>query len=123
MHFSRLLTQRMIACISLDNISQDEREFFNYELSPLPTLLFDHSTRLLRKTDKSSLAKSLYSMNVNEVQRSSSQDSTSTSYVLDGGALIHQLPWSASATLGDVIKQHGSYVDRRYGKVTIIFDG
>lgn len=75
----------------------------------------------MRKTDKSSLANSLDSMNVNEIQWSRSQQSAS--YVLDGGALIHQLPWSASATFGDVIRQHESYVNRRYGKVTIVFDG
>lgn len=116
---SRLLTQKILACISLDSIAKDASEFFNYELSTLPTALFDHSTQQMRKTDKSSLANTLDNMNVNKIQHSQQ----CTSYVLDGGALIHQLPWSSSATFGDIIRQHESYVNKRYGKVTIVFDG
>jgi len=119
---TRLLTQRILACISLDNTGEDAKDFFNYELSTLPVSLFDPSTQQMRKTDKSALAHSLDSLSVNVIQQSPG-GMQSNFYILDGGALIHQLPWSACETYGDVIRQYECYVSKKYGKVTIVFDG
>ena len=52
--------------------------------------MLEHCTLQMRKTDKSSFANSLDSKNVNKIQQSPCAQQ-GTSYVLDGGALIHQL--------------------------------
>ena len=45
-------------------------------------------------------------------------------YVLDGGALIHRLPWSKThMTYGTIIKMYTTYVINKYGTgATIAFD-
>ncbi|KAJ8892413.1 hypothetical protein PR048_004993, partial [Dryococelus australis] len=61
---SHLLTQRMFVCFSLDNASKYAREYFSYELSTVSPSLFDPWTQLMRKTDKSTLAIALDTLNV-----------------------------------------------------------
>lgn len=118
---THLLTQRMLVCVSLDNTSKDAREYFRYELSTIPPSLFDPRTQLMRKTDKSSLGRSLDSMTVHRTE--CSQAHAHTHFVLDGGALLHKLAWTKNGTFIDVLRQYESYVDRQYGKATIVFDG
>lgn len=52
-----LLTQSMVAFISLDSNAKDARDFFNDELSTFWATLNDHSGELMQKTDKPALAK------------------------------------------------------------------
>ena len=46
-----------------------------------------------------------------------------TSYVLDGGALLHRVRWLAGNTYKEVTMQYTSYVRHRYGTCSIVFDG
>ena len=45
-----------------------------------------------------------------------------SSYVLDGGALLHRVFWHGS-TFGDVAKQYCTYVKSKYGVCKVVFDG
>ena len=45
-------------------------------------------------------------------------------HVLDGGALLHRLPWPQGSTYDSVCEMYVRYVTQKYGKTTIIvFDG
>ena len=45
------------------------------------------------------------------------------SYVLDGGALIHRIPWVCGKAFGSILKLYTDYVLTHYGKATVVFDG
>ena len=46
-----------------------------------------------------------------------------TSYVLDGGALLHRVRWLAGNTCKEVTMQYMSYARHRYGTCSFVFDG
>ena len=45
-----------------------------------------------------------------------------TSYVIDGGALLHPVHWVKDMKFCVIRKQHVCYVRRNYGSVSIVFD-
>ena len=47
----------------------------------------------------------------------------STSYVIDGGALLHRVHWVKDMKFCDIANQYVCYVRRNYGSVSIVFDG
>ena len=44
-------------------------------------------------------------------------------YVLDGGSLVHRIPWQRGTIYDDVCRQYTNYVTRKYGHDIIVFDG
>ena len=44
-------------------------------------------------------------------------------YVLDGGALLHSIPWTHGSTFPAIIKSYADYVSRHYGEPIVVFDG
>ena len=44
-------------------------------------------------------------------------------YVLDGGSLVHRIPWQRGTTYNDICRQYTNYVTIRYGYAIIMFDG
>ena len=44
-------------------------------------------------------------------------------YVLDGGALVHRIPWQRGKTYNDICRLYTNYVTIRYGHAIIVFDG
>ncbi|XP_065911780.1 uncharacterized protein [Dysidea avara] len=107
-----LLFSRLIAVVQRE---EDMAQFFNYELTTIPTSLFKDN--YLRKTDKSQLSRGLK----NSVEPSALN--IQAKYVLDGGALIHKLKWIKKGTYQDIVKQYVSYVRAKYGNCCIVFDG
>lgn len=70
------------------------------------------------------MSHSLDNTNVNEINLYHSHQATY--YLLDAlnsGALTYYLPLSSSAAFDDVIRQYESYINSRYAKETIVFDG
>ena len=52
------------------------------------------------------------------------EDSENTTYVLDGGALLHRLFWNLPAAYSSIMEQYFTYILRKYGNhVHIVFDG
>ena len=45
-------------------------------------------------------------------------------HVLDGGALLHRIPWPrGSATYQDICGLYCSYATKKYGNAIVVFDG
>ena len=44
-------------------------------------------------------------------------------YVLDGGALVHRIPWQRGKTYNDICRLYTNYVTIRNGHAIIVFDG
>ena len=42
---------------------------------------------------------------------------------LDGGCLVHRIPWQRGTTFNDICILYTNYVTRRYGHAIIAFDG
>ena len=43
--------------------------------------------------------------------------------ILDGGALVHCLPWKIRSTFASILESYSDYVIKKYGKAVIVFDG
>ena len=44
-------------------------------------------------------------------------------FVLDGGSLLHRIPWRKRDSFSTIANSYMSYVCRRYNKATVVFDG
>ena len=77
--------------------------------------MFKHCA--MRKPNKSVLGSSLTSGVTTVITESD------TSYVLDGGALLHRVRWLVGNIYKEVTMQYMSYVRHRYGTRSIVFDG
>ena len=44
-------------------------------------------------------------------------------YVIDGGALLHCIPWTRGATFSSIFDSHTQYGLKKYWKAVIVFDG
>ncbi|KAL8570759.1 hypothetical protein ACOMHN_006909 [Nucella lapillus] len=87
-------------------------------MTNLPCALFDASG-LPRLASKSTLAEYLWS--------SAKEDATlpneNINFVLDGGSLLHKLPWQRGSTYNQLAEMYAEFVARKYKKATIVFDG
>ncbi len=91
--------------------------YFDYELTAIPTSLF--KDQFMRKPDKSALAKIL----VKDVDDADPSPNTS-SYVIDGGALLHRVRWRKNVSYGEILEQYVDYVVAHYGYCSVVvFDG
>ena len=43
--------------------------------------------------------------------------------VIDGGALLHRLPWKRGTPFSQILTTYTVYVKRRYMTATVVFDG
>ena len=109
----QLLFQRLI--IACDN-SQLE-ELFQYELYTYPTALFG-SPFMLRQPQKPD---ALWAKLTPEAK---TQPEGKVQHVLDGGGLLHRVPWPrGSATYKVVCDLYCTYVQKKYGRAIVVFDG
>ena len=102
--------------ISLSNV-------LGYELSPFPPALFE-TRDILRKADKSQLAHAI----LNHAGELASEivtvsKSITDCYVLDGGSLLHRLPWNKGDTYGAIAESYATFTLQHYGAATVVFDG
>ena len=44
-------------------------------------------------------------------------------YVLDGGSLLHRLPWKTGDSYGAIAESYADFTVRHYGQATVVFDG
>ena len=107
--FPRLLTVR--------ERCDDVTSLFLYELCTYPAALFESSSLPL-KPNKAVLADYLWK-SMKEGQRNPSGD---VQYVLDGGALLHRVPWPRRSTYESVSHLYVRYVTQKYGAAAIVFD-
>ena len=88
---SQLLFQRLLAVVA--NERGGVQDIFQYELTTMPTSLFDDNG-FMRDANKHTLAEYLWSEN----EVTSNPPVPGSTHVIDGGSLIHLLPWPRGST-------------------------
>ncbi len=111
----KLLFQRLL---TLGDRADDLPHLFTFELCSYPPALFE-SSRLPLPANKSVLADALWKLAGNECP----QPTDNVKFVLDGGALLHRIPWPRGATYEHICQLYIDYVAKKYGKPTVVFDG
>ena len=91
---------------------------FKYELTNLPCALLD-SSGLPRQASKSTLAECLWS----SAKEETTLPNENIHFVLDGGSLLHKLPWQRGSTYNQLVEMYAEFVARKYKNTTIVFDG
>ena len=113
----QLLFQRLITVMH----SSDELEsVFKYELCSYPSSLFD-SSLLLREADKPAFADAIW--HLSEPHDTANVLQGTVQYVLDGGALLHRIPWPRGSTYKDICHRYTDYVTKKYKDAIVVFDG
>ena len=115
----QLLFQRLCVLCNKESSADQQQEHFQYELCGFPPALFD-SFGLPREAKKPALANAIWEL-TSSVQ--SGPQSSDLQYLLDGGALLHRLPWEKGHTFDEICVQYCRYVTSRYGKASIVFNG
>ena len=92
---------------------------FQYELCSYPASLFDSSFMLL-KPQKPALADAIWA----KLPSDPTGPNGEVQYMLDGGALLHRIPWSKGfPTYKEISEMYCQYVMQKYGAAILIFDG
>ena len=87
-----------------------------YELCSHPPTLFE-SSYLPLQANKAILTDVLWK----SIEQQQRQPSSDVQHVLDGGALLHSLPWPRGSTYDSMCVR---YVPQKYGTATVkVFDG
>lgn len=111
-----LLFQRLII---ISKSAEDKEEMFRFELCTHPPALFDEKL-MLREAQKSVLGDAIWS----KLEPGTIESISEIQYVLDGGSLLHRIPWPrGSPTYREICMLYCDYVTRKYGKAIVIFDG
>ena len=105
----QLLFQRLVTtglrCDELEDV-------FSYELCAYPHALFE-SRYCMRQAQKASLRTALCA----QIKKATEVPSHPLLYVLDGGALLHRIPWTKGSTWTHIFQQYVQYVTGRYSRV------
>ncbi|GFN80278.1 LOW QUALITY PROTEIN: hypothetical protein PoB_000678400 [Plakobranchus ocellatus] len=117
----QLLFQGLITVTNGLSEELDLPSVFEYELSCPPAALFDPSG-LLREPDKAKLTDALVSAASQESEKDIVDETSDIEYVLDGGSLLHRIPWRRSDTFAAIGQTYVEYVQRMYTKPRIAFD-
>ncbi|XP_072022088.1 uncharacterized protein [Amphiura filiformis] len=113
-----LMFQRLVA-IGRGRSEEQQQEIFKYELCSFPPALFE-SSGLPLEAKKADLADTLWK----EVKHEESLSrNNNVHYILDGGALLHRIPWPRGMSYSKACQMYVDYVSKRYASSTIVFDG
>ena len=108
-----LLFSRLLVLIERE---EDIRSYFQYELTAVPTSLFQDS--MMRKSSKAKLGQAL-----KKKTTMSTYNLDQSFHVLDGGALLHKVKWIKDRSYQSILEQYTKYVRMKYGRSCIVFDG
>ena len=116
-----LLFQRLLFISNSGNVSLEDA--LCYELCPFPATLFE-GKEVLRRADKPQLANVVAEFASRESENSILTCAPITEkYVLDGGSLLHRVPWNRGNTYGEIAVSYAEFTVRHYGLATVVFDG
>jgi len=88
----------------------------------LPTsTVTDHSIDILLEADKPALAEAIWKQLPFAFRNTVLPQNVQ--YVLDGGALLHRIPWNSGETYEGISSHYVRYVGDMYGNAVIVFDG
>ena len=88
------------------------------QLPPAPPALFENIFTP-RDTNKATLADARWKCMPGDTPMFSGE----VKYILDGGALLHRVPWSLGDTYGDICQQYVRYIFKHYDTPFVVFDG
>lgn len=100
----QLFFQRLITIIESCPERFDLKVLFHYELCSIPPSLFEPSG-FLRESMKAEFAKTL--LQYDDI----SHDTKGTSYVIDGGSLLHKIPLAKNESFEQICQRYVDYVD------------
>ncbi len=103
----QVLFQRLI---TVGMTSEQLPEIFQYELSSYPPALFDRKD-VMKTANKPVLADAMWELVSPNAPGPSEDDCV---YVIDGGSLIHRIPWQKKSTYDTIYQNYMNYVKRRY---------
>ena len=113
----QLLFQRLM--LARDREGLDDEEVFSHELCAFPPSMFE-SSGLPLNPKKSTIADYLWT----EFKQTSAEMPLIADYVLDGGDLIHKIPWVRNMSAKSIVDKYIDFVTKAYGRsTTIVFDG
>lgn len=124
--FQRLIVGATHGAVTLEKALQ-------YELCVYPPALFE-SSWAFRKCQKSQIVHCIvdFCKNISTSDLSFEQEkeaitsekvSRGRNYVLDGGSLLHRIPWTTGKTYAAIAESYATFTVDNYGKATIVFDG
>ena len=70
---------------------------------------------------KSQLAEAMWKLGDCVAVQKFQEDSSSN--VIDGGSLIHKIPWKNEGTFETIFEQYYQYLAQKYSNTTVVFDG
>ena len=111
----QLLFQRLVTVANGLSEELDLPPVFEYELSCPPAALFDPSG-LLREADKAKFADALVLAAPPESELDVVVETSDSEYVVDGGSLLHRIPWKRSDTFAAIGQTYAEYILRMYKK-------
>ena len=111
----QLLFQRLTIAAKA---SDDIEDIFKYELCSYPPALFD-SSPLLREPQKAVLTNAIW----DTLTQDSPVLTGKVQYVLDGGSLLHRIPWTQGITYREICTVYTEYVTKKYGEAIVVFNG
>ena len=116
-----LLFQRFFVVSRSGDLSLGE--VLSYKLSPFPPALFE-ARNVHRKADKPQLAQAIrYHATDLSSEAVMNPLPETDCYVLDGGSLLHRLPWKTGDSYGAIAACYADFTVRRYCQATVAFDG
>ena len=98
--------------------ASDLQTALQYELCSYPPALFE-SADLLLEPQKASLADAIWKLTMPDDEKLPEVYRT----VLDGGALLHKIPWTKGSTFASILHSYIEFVKKQYGHPTVVFDG
>ena len=110
-----LMFQRL-ASVALTS-EESLKNAMKYELCSSPLALFD-SCGLMKEAKKSQISEGLISLVKPESHILSNEQ-----YVIDGGALLHKIPWEKQKSIKAIIQSYREFVKKNYGCPLVVFDG
>ena len=97
---------------------QQLHNIFKFELCSYPPEIFE-AKLVLRPANKPALADAIWAL----VPAVVVGPTCKSQYILDGGSLLHRIPWHCGTTYNDICQQYTNYVTRHCGYAIIVFDG
>ena len=113
----QLLFQRLITVFN--DFFEDKSEIFKYELCSFPPSIFDASG-FPREAHKPKLADAIWALGECGVP---AIESSVIQYVLDGGSLLHRIPWPKGISFSLICIIYTDYVVKKYKNPVVVFDG
>jgi len=114
-----LLFQHLVCAARKTYEEHDMTDVFSHELCTHPPLLFE-MPRMMRPAIKAALSNEMKSSGNPGIEHI--KIGSQKHYVIDGGMLLHWLPWTENSPYGDIINQYISFVHTRFTTATVVFD-